>query len=139
MLVGLAPVLHAEATADESQIAAEIRNLGGRVRFDGDAVIEVSFEGKRISNMDLKILTPLRHIRKLNLEETPIGDEGLKHLSGLVSLEYLDLEETRVTDAGMQQLVGLKNLKTINLDDTRVTKRGEQILREAIPGIKIDR
>jgi hypothetical protein len=39
----------------------------------------------------------------------------------------------------MEHLTGLKNLKVINLDDTRVTKRGEQILKEAIPGLRIDR
>jgi Ran GTPase-activating protein (RanGAP) involved in mRNA processing and transport len=39
----------------------------------------------------------------------------------------------------MEHLTTLKNLKVINLDDTRVTKRGEKVLKDAIPGLKIDR
>jgi hypothetical protein len=132
-------VYTAEDAKDDKAVAAAIEKLGGKVRFDDDKLVEVNLEGKRISDDDLKLLKPLRHLRKLDLEETPITDEGLKHLSGLTSLEHLDLEETRVTDAGMDHLKGLKNLKVINLDDTRVTKRGEQILKDAIPGLKIDR
>jgi hypothetical protein len=138
-LAGLTCALHAAEAGDEKSAAAAIEKLGGKVRLDGDKVVEVNLEGRRISDDDLKVLKPLRHLRKLDLEETPITDEGLKHLSHLTSLEHLDLEETRVTDAGMVHLKGLKSLKTINLDDTRVSKRGEQVLKDAIPGLRIDR
>ena len=138
-LVGSIPNLQAQDANDEKSAAAAIEKLGGKVRFEGDKVVEVDLEGKRIRDEDLKLLKPLRNLRKLDLEETPISDEGLKHLAELTSLEYLDLEETRVTDAGMVHLKGLKNLKLINLDDTRVTKRGEQLLKDAIPGLRIDR
>lgn len=139
VLVGLISAGYAQEANDEKSAAAAIERLGGRVRFDGDKVVEVNLEGKRISDDDLKLLQPLRNLRKLDLEETPITDAGLKHLADLTSLEYLDLEETRVTDAGMEHLKGLKNLRVINLDDTRVTRRGEQILRDAIPNLRIER
>ncbi|MCS6865845.1 MAG: hypothetical protein RMJ56_03350 [Gemmataceae bacterium] len=138
-LVGFLPTLRDTEPTDERAIAATIEKLGGKVQLDGDKVVEINLEGRRISDDDLKVLKPLRHLRKLDLEETPITDAGLKHLGELTSLEYLDLEETRVTDAGMEHLTGLKNLKVINLDDTRVTRRGEQILKDAIPGLRIDR
>jgi hypothetical protein len=129
----------ADDPTDEKGAAAAVEKLGGKVKTDGDWVVEVNLEGRRLFDDDLKVLKPLKNLRKLDLEETGITDEGLKHLSGLTALEDLDLEETRVTDAGMDHLTGLKNLKRINLDDTRVTDAGVKKLKDAIPGLKVDR
>lgn len=143
-VVGLLPLVdsylvRAEDDPKEKAAAEMILKLGGKIRYDNDQVVEIDLEGRRIQDDDLKILQSFRQLRKLDLEETPITDDGLKHLSDLTSLESLDLEETRVTDDGMVHLRTLKNLKVINLDDTRVTRRGEQILKDAIPGLRIER
>jgi UDP-N-acetylglucosamine enolpyruvyl transferase len=67
-LVDFLPMLRVPELDDEREMAAAIERLGGKVRLEGDKVVEVNLEGRRIRDDDLKVLQPLRHIRKLDLE-----------------------------------------------------------------------
>lgn len=75
-----------------------------------------------------------KEIRELTLGSTRITDEDLRYLSQLPKLERLDLLETSVTDQGLLHLHHLRNLKSMELqENTRVTSKGTWQLRQALP------
>jgi hypothetical protein len=92
----------------------------------------------KVTDDGLKVVEPLKNLRRLHLENTKIGDAGLTHLKGLTNLEYLNLYGTQVTDSGLTQLEGLKNLKALYLWQTKVTPAGVDNLKKALPKCQID-
>ncbi len=53
-----------------------------------------------LTDAGLEHLKSLTKLRRLNLEQTPIGDAGLEQLAGITSLETLKLSETKIKDEG---------------------------------------
>ena len=92
----------------------------------------------KVTDDGLKVIEPLKNLRRLHLENTKIGDAGLTHIKGLTTLEYLNLYGTQVTDSGLSQLDGLKNLKALYLWQTKVTPDGVAKLKKSLPGCQID-
>jgi len=85
-------------------------------------------------------LAGLKTLITLGLDHTLVGDAGLAHLEGLSNLEELDLSgNSGVSDAGVAHLLGLPKLKVIHLDGSAVSDDGGQRLRDAIPGILVER
>jgi YHS domain-containing protein/mono/diheme cytochrome c family protein len=93
----------------------------------------------KVGDAGLAAVAGLGELRRLNLSNTGIADAGLAHLAGLQKLEYLNLYGTAVTDAGLAHLHGLKTLQRLYLWQTAVTDAGAAALREAVPGVQIDR
>ena len=81
------------------------------------------------TDKDLMAIACLRHLRFLNLGNSPITDGGLKKLSGLTNLTQLRLHGTRISDVGLSHLEGLTRLWELFLVDTRVTDAGLGHLR----------
>lgn len=118
-------------------------------------------EAEFLTDEDLSYLTRLKHLERLYLASTNIGDAGLAHLSGLKSLRYLSLRGTNITDAGLVHLKGLTNLEMLELSDTdisdvgiehlkslkslkylyvpntKITERGRKELEAALPGCEV--
>jgi hypothetical protein len=100
---------------------------------------ELGLANTQVTDAGLKELAGLTKLQTLDLRGTKVSDAGLKELTGLNSLRSLDLNETRVTDAGLMQLKALKKLKWLRLWKTEVTDAGVKALKEALPGVSVDR
>ncbi len=92
-----------------------------------------------LTDAGLEHLKSLTKLRRLNLEQTPIGDAGLEHLAGITSLESLNLSETKITDEGLPSLSGLTGLKTLELARTEVSDAAVEKLHAALPNCQIKR
>ena len=79
-----------------------IHELGGRITRDetkpGHPVIFVTLTGERVVDADLALLTGMKELKILGLENTKITGDGLDRLEGLTSLSGLNLLATEVTD-----------------------------------------
>lgn len=75
-----------------------------------------------IDDHDLLILRPcLQNLKVLWLTNNPISDASMQLIAELSSLESLGLSKTQLTDSGAARLPELKNLRTISLAETKVT------------------
>ena len=73
-----------------------------------------------VANAELIYLEGLVDLKKLYLDRTQIGDEGLASLQELKKLQVLGLDRTQVTSAGLVHLASLRNMQILWLDDTRI-------------------
>lgn len=101
--------------------------------------IQLNLRKTAITDAGLEAVKGLKQLEKLHLENTAITDAGLTHLGGLENLEYLNLYGTKVTDAGLKSLTGLKKLKRLYLWQTGVTDAGVDALKQALPGLVVNR
>ena len=162
-------VIATDAQAQSAKISqaaavAEIRKLGGRVKFDkknpgtpiavtlsGPKVTDVGLVhlkgltrlqsltryGPKVTDAGLVHLKGLTKLKTLDLRFTDVTGSGLVHLKGLTKLQSLDLSLTKVTDAGLVHLKGLTKLKSLDLGNTKVTAAGVKDLQAALPKCRI--
>ncbi len=90
-----------------------------------------------VGDLGVQHLAGLTELDWLNLDNTHLADAGLKHLSGMTKLTFLHIGSTGVTDAGMPALGALKSLKDLKVTRTAVTEAGADVVRKAIPSVKI--
>jgi serine/threonine protein kinase len=95
-----------------------------------------------IRGTGLKHLTALQDLDSLDLSFAPLEDEHLVHLSALPKLRYLNLQHTPITDAAVQYLANIPSLdapgRRLVLNDTRISADGAQLLRQTLPGGRIE-
>jgi uncharacterized membrane protein len=91
-----------------------------------------------IDDNDLKIVTDLKNIKKLNLENSLITDDGMTYIKQLSQLEQLNLYGTNISDEGLIQLTSLKNLSQIYLWKTKVTMSGIEQFKKIHPKVTIE-
>jgi Leucine-rich repeat (LRR) protein len=91
-----------------------------------------------IDDNDLKIVTDLKNIKKLNLENSLITDDGMAYIKQLSQLDQLNLYGTNISDEGLIQLTSLKNLSQIYLWKTKVTKGGIEQFKKIHPKVTIE-
>ena len=84
----------------------------------------INFNGKPITDNDLKLLKGLTNLEGLALMDTRVTDAGLEHIRHLTNLQWLNIGGTRVTDAGLVHLKGLAKLHNIQAKGTSVTGVG---------------
>ena len=90
-----------------------------------------------ISNEGVNHLTRLEHIKELRLKGIPaINDDCMASLNKITSLELLHLGGTSVTLKGLMQLGCLQNLKVVLLSLTASEAIREQMLelKKLLPG-----
>ncbi|XP_067947994.1 F-box/LRR-repeat protein 2-like isoform X2 [Watersipora subatra] len=82
----------------------------------------LGLQGLRLQDEDLLFLGELTKLRKLNINDTPLGDTFLtdKYLNRCRNLELMSFCRTQITDKGLSS-VRLKRLKTLWLDECNVT------------------
>ena len=77
-----------------------------------------------VTDADLKQITGLSNLIKLELSETYITDKGLTDVGRLRGLRELYLYRTNVTDAGLKAFAALENLTVLGLSHTGVSDAG---------------
>jgi hypothetical protein len=105
---------------------------------------ELYLNATRVGDAGLPHLHGLTGLRELYLGGSRVTDTGLLHLEGLTGLQSLTLAGTRVTDAGLVHLERLSSLQLLTIGDGGgsrggVTDAGTTRLRQALPGVKIER
>jgi internalin A len=91
---------------------------------------EIDLTGSKITNVALKELRKVPHLRKLSLWTTDITDAGLSELRDLANLESLALGQSPLTDAGISEIAGLKKLRVLTVFNM------ERITDAALPHVK---
>ena len=91
-----------------------------------------------IKETDLKYLSELHQLTKLNLENTSITGEGLSYLQSLSNLQYLNLSNTKVTTLSIKVLTPLKNLRTLILYRTKINSTDLDLLHKLFPQTNIE-
>lgn len=79
---------------------------------------------------DLRVLTPLKALARLDLSESNVSDAALAPLAELSKLEILDFSKTGVTDEGLRKLSKLRRLTRLNLTGTKVSSSSLPVLAE---------
>ncbi len=135
--------------ADTNLIVVDFRGVAGNEKIDevldthlepvGQQLTWLSLANTKVSDAGLAPLAGLPNLTRLHLEKTGIGDAGLVYLKSLKNLQYLNLYSTKVTDAGLAHLKGLKNIEKLFLWRTKVTAAGAETLKEALPGVYVNR
>jgi formylglycine-generating enzyme required for sulfatase activity len=115
-------------TGPKAIAVARLKTLGARIERDDNLpdkpVLAVYFYGSKVTDADLKQLTPLTGLKSLDIGDSKVTDAGLKELATLKGLQTLDLSYTKVTDAGLKNLTPLHELQTLDLSYTKVTNVG---------------
>ncbi len=110
--------------------------------------ISVTFKGKSISNdqisklelaksqitwlkmshcnltdAQLKSISRLNNLTRLNIHSNPISDKNIKSLKALKHLSSLNLYNTKITDLSLEQLVNIESLTTLYVWGTGITAK----------------
>lgn len=75
-----------------------------------------------------------KHLKRLNLHGTKVGDTGLEHIAGITTLESLNVGSTLMTDVGLERLANLQNLRQLTMGGNELGDAGLQALRQ-MPGL----
>lgn len=103
-----------------------IEDLGGSVTRDAQGrVTGVNLRGSWVNDSDLRNLSELPELAKLDLSLTHITDQGMQELKNLPGITDLNLYFAEyVTDEGIAAIKGWKKLRTLNLHGTKVGDTG---------------
>ena len=71
-----------------------------------------------------------KHLKRLNLHGTKVGDTGLEHIAGIKLLESLDVGSTLMTDVGLERLTTLPSLRQLTMGGNELGDAGLQALRQ---------
>jgi hypothetical protein len=104
----------------------------------GNPLVRIKLGNQPVSDDDVKKLSSLKNVTRLNLEKTAITDAALVHLKNLPNLEQVNLYGTNITDKGLLDLSKCPNLKVIYLWQTKTTAAGIEQLKKALPNVQID-
>jgi hypothetical protein len=85
----------------------------------------------------MDLVTPIRSLETLKLENAAINDQDFARLATLPKLQTLEIEETPVTDACLPHLAALPALKHLELHDTKVTRPAIVAFANAHPQIVV--
>jgi hypothetical protein len=83
-----------------------------------------------ISDVGLKHLSEMKHLRILDINHCKISDRGIAELTTLPHLSHIDVSSTEVTEKVIPTLKGFKQLTGVNLFYTTLSGTGKS--REAL-------
>ncbi len=131
LAVTVAPALR----ADEADAVAAFKALTATFRTDitvkGEPVFEVRLSAEKTGQDGIRHLKELPHLRRKELQNTPVSEASVKLLADPPRLERLGLYGTGLTPSGLKELTRLKTLKSLDIgfadvrdDSSRSSKRG---------------
>jgi hypothetical protein len=112
-------------------------DLSGMVRLED---LLISMYGRRVGQTvvfdpmideDLRSLSKLANLRRVQLSHKGFTDRGLRYLSGLKNAEFLNLGGPGITDAGFAAFSGLPKLNWLKITGGAVTDRALKHLESA--------
>ncbi len=103
-----------------------------------EQVYSLNVAKAKVSGEGLAVLSKLKNLTQLHLENSSVNDAGMKHLSSSTRLQYLNLYGTGVTDAGLKSLEGLKYLRNLYVWQTKVSYDAAQGMEKATAGLAVD-
>jgi len=89
-------------------------------------------------NEDIRYITKLIHLHKLNLANASITDSFILRLDSLQELSYLNIIGTKISDKSIEGLATLKNLKQLYIYRTNINPNNLEKIKQQLPGVKID-
>ena len=144
--------------------AAALQQLGVDIdRFLSNRVGNLDLTASQVADESLEHLRGLTQLMRLWLADTHTTDAGLHALQEMNQLEWLDLSRTQITDAGLLLLRRMTNLRRlwltgtpvtdaglehlrllaslefVDLAETQVTPAAAEQLRQALPGVTVQR
>ena len=129
VVVGVGPALR----ADEAAAVAALKQLGAGFQVDravkGEPVVEVRLFARKTGQDGIRHLKDLPHLRRVELQNTPVSFENVKLLAALPRLERLGLYGTGLTPDGLRELTRLKNLKSLDIGFTDVRDESLALLK----------
>ena len=82
-------------------------------------IVALDMHGEWVTDADLRQLTAMPKLQRIDLSLTRITDHGLKELRFLKGIRVLNLYfAENVTDEGIAPLLGWKELRPLNLPGT---------------------
>ena len=99
-----------------------------------DQLVWLQLTNCNIDDEDLKSISKLSNLYKLNLNRTKVTDRGINELSVLSKLEYLNLYGTSITDSSINTLQQFPSLKKLYVWETAV----DTLKMDSTPKIKKD-
>ena len=102
------------------------------------AVERINLSGTKVTDAGLAHLRPCRRLTFLSLEDTAVTDKGLAELGIHQNLQGLSLSGTKITDAGLPSLARLPRLAQLWLQRTAITDAGYRKLTAVMPECEID-
>jgi hypothetical protein len=103
----------AQRTKRERKAAQAIQRLGGRIWWDVffrhqtnflSEVNYVDFAGEKVTDEALQNLSELKHLLRLNLNNTDVTESQLQYLKGLTQLKWLQLAAPSVRNEAVKEL-----------------------------------
>ncbi|MFN6127353.1 MAG: hypothetical protein ACK494_00465, partial [Planctomycetota bacterium] len=76
-------------------------------------------------------------LKRLNLDDTSVGNGAIAFIAQIKSLEFLHLGKTAITEDGIQGLQGLSNLKDLIVTNIGLGSAAVQQLRGHFPKTNI--
>ena len=76
-----------------------------------------------LTDAQLKSISSLNNLTRLNIHSNPISDENIKSLSALKHLISLNLYNTKITDLSLEHLVNIQSLTTLYVWRTGITAK----------------
>lgn len=102
-----------------------------------DQIVWLKVGGTAITDGALKEIARLKHLNKLHLEYTSVGDQGIAELTEMPYLEYLNLIGTKVSDASIPKIAQLKSLKSLYVWQSAISDVGIAELKKLRPDIQV--
>jgi hypothetical protein len=90
----------------------------------------------RVTDSGLEALVGSQ-LKRLNLDDTNIGDAGIPAITQLGQLEFLHLGKTAISDEGVAGLAKLTQLRELILTNTAISKKAVAELQAALPKTNI--
>lgn len=103
-----------------------------------DRIAWLDLASTAIDDEALELVSEMRALRRLYLQNTAITGPALGHLRGLTNLEYLNLFGTGVDNKSLHHLGAVESLRTLYLWQTNVTEEGVEHLRERRPDMSVE-
>ncbi|MCL4207587.1 MAG: hypothetical protein KJ000_34310 [Pirellulaceae bacterium] len=88
--------------------------------------------GADVDDADFAVLSGLKQLHSLSLQDSHAGDVAMASLAGNRGLRRLDLRNTRVTDAGWSRLIPLSELQELDISHTGITRLHLQSLKKLV-------
>jgi uncharacterized membrane protein len=103
-----------------------------------DQTLSVNLNFTSTTDRQLSILSQLKNLRLLHLNNTSISNAGVDALRALPELKILSLVNTKVTDEILTKISEMKNLRKIYLFNTSVTRQGIEAFIRQNKQVEID-